>query len=147
MRGFRWIVLAVAAGGLLAGCLPPEPAPPPPPPPPPVVVEQPPPPPAPPPGRTDQIVYVGAGGIWTMHSDATGVHQLTSDGGFQPEVSRDGQKIAYVRSFPSVTHPGSTYTHIWVMNADGSDQHELFVGAATLESLRGHVWWPVPAGA
>jgi len=81
----------------------------------------------PPPGRTDQIVYVGAGGIWTMHSDATGVHQLTNDGGSQPEVSRDGQKVAYVRSLPSVTNPGSTYNHIWVMNADGSDQHEVYV--------------------
>jgi Tol biopolymer transport system component len=120
------VALALATGGLLAGCVPPEP---PPPPPPPVVVEPPAPlpPPPPPPGRTDQIVYVGAGGIWTMHSDATGVHQLTNDGGFQPEVSRDGQKIAYVRSFPSVTSPGSTYTHIWVMNADGSNQHEVFV--------------------
>jgi Tol biopolymer transport system component len=126
MRGFRWVALAFAAGGLLAGCLPPEP-PPPPPPPPPVVVEPPAPLPPPPPGRTDQVVYVGAGGIWTMHSDATGVHQLTNDGGFQPEVSRDGQKIAYVRSFPSVTDPGSNYTHIWVMDADGSDQHEVFV--------------------
>jgi Tol biopolymer transport system component len=132
MRGLRWGALVVAAGGLLAGCLPPEPAPPPPPP---VVTEAPtplpppsPPPAPPPPGRTDQIVYVGAGGIWTMHPDATGVHQLTDDDGFQPEVSRDGQKIAYVRSFPTVSNPGLiSYTHIWVMNADGSDQHEVFV--------------------
>jgi Tol biopolymer transport system component len=116
------VALALATGGLLAGCVPPEPPP-------------------PPPGRTDQIVYVGAGGIWTMHSDATGVHQLTNDGGFQPEVSRDGQKIAYVRSFPSVTSPGSTYTHIWVMNADGSNQHEVFV-APPLSSPCGGICVP-----
>ena len=61
-----------------------------------------------------------------MHSDATGVQQLTNDAGYQPKVSRDGQKIVYVRMFRSVSRPGD-YTRIWVVNADGSDQHEVFV--------------------
>ena len=81
------------------------------------------------PPRTDQIVFVGGnGGIWTMHSDGKGLRQLTSDG-TQPEVSRDGTKIAYVRKFPTADGR-STYTHIWVMNADGSDQHEVYVAPA-----------------
>jgi len=111
LRGFQWVALAVAAGGLLAGCVPPE---------------APPPPPPPPPHQTDQIVFAGAGGIWTMHSDAADVHQLTSDGGIQPEVSRDGQKVAYTRKLPMPSTPNQTYSRIWVMNADGSDQHEVF---------------------
>ena len=60
-----------------------------------------------------------------MHSDGTQLRQLTSDG-TQPEVSRDGTKIAYVRTFPTADGRG-TYTRIWVMNADGSDQHEVYV--------------------
>jgi Tol biopolymer transport system component len=122
-RGLWWVALLVAAGGLLAGCVPPEP---PPPPPPPEVIDPPLPPAPPPQHRTDQIVFVGAGGIWTMHSDATEVHQLTHDGGIQPEVSRDGQKIAYTRAFPMPDTPSQNYRRIWVMNADGSDQHEVF---------------------
>ena len=58
------------------------------------------------PARTDQIVFVGPfGGIWRMASDGTQLRQLTSDG-VQPEVSRDGQRIAYVRVFPAgfLTH-------------------------------------------
>ncbi len=57
------------------------------------------------PPRTDQIVFVGPfGGIWKMASDGTQLRQLTSDG-FQPEVSRDGQEIAYVRVLTIVDDP------------------------------------------
>ena len=78
------------------------------------------------PARTDQIVFVGPfGGIWRMASDGTQLRQLTSDG-VQPEVSRDGQRIAYVRVFPGFL------STIWVMNADGSDQHEVYVPPSPL---------------
>ena len=60
-----------------------------------------------------------------MHSDGTNVHQLATDGN-QPEVSRDGTKIAYVRTFPRSDGLG-TFTRIWVMNADGSDQHQVYL--------------------
>ena len=57
-----------------------------------------------------------------MHSDATDVRQLTTDG-LQPEVSRDGSQIAFIRGVPGVAFR----THIWVMNADGSNLHEVYV--------------------
>ena len=80
-------------------------------------------------GPSDQIVFVSpfgaSGGIWSMHSDGTNVHQLATDGN-QPEVSRDGTKIAYVRTFPRSDGRG-TFTRIWVMNADGSAQHQVYL--------------------
>jgi Tol biopolymer transport system component len=54
------------------------------------------------------------------------VRQLTSDG-VQPEVSRDGRQIAYVRTFPRSDGNG-IISRIWVMNNDGSNQHEVYVG-------------------
>jgi Tol biopolymer transport system component len=114
MRGLRYVAIVVAASGLLAGCLPAPPVPPPPP----VVTTLP-----PPPDAVDRIVFVRADGIWSMHSNGTGALQLTTDG-TQPAISPDGRKIVYVR--------GSSFAlpvHLWVMNSDGSDQHELFAAA------------------
>lgn len=61
--------------------------------------------------------------IYTANSDGTGIAQLThgTPGGFiqagwQPQFSPDNQKIVYVVEWPS----------IYVMNADGSDQHEVY---------------------
>ena len=59
-----------------------------------------------------------------MASDGTQLRQLTTDG-TQPEVDRDGQQIAYVR--PAGIEPRFFYTPVWVMNADGSNQHEVYV--------------------
>jgi serine/threonine protein kinase len=75
-----------------------------------------------------KIVYdsmaSGNWNIWLMAADGTGRKQLTADVGCcngQPSVSADGRYIV----FPS----GRTGTvHIWRINIDGSDPHQLTNG-------------------
>ena len=80
------------------------------------------------PPRTDQIVFVGPfGGIWKMAPTANSYVSSPATA-FQPEVSRDGTRDRLRPRVPDVVDdPQLTYTHIWVMNADGSDQHEVYV--------------------
>jgi len=65
--------------------------------------------------------------IYIANVDGTGLKQLTDElnGATRPAWSSDGSKIAYTQS--SAT--------IWIMNADGSDQHEV--------PLPNNLWaWP-----
>jgi Tol biopolymer transport system component len=75
-------------------------------------------------------------GIWVMHADGSGQTQLSgcrtgdpspcaagSDIG--PVWAPDGTRIAFLRGFGAV---GTQDRPIYVMNADGSDQHRLMPG-------------------
>jgi len=83
------------------------------------------------------IVYASgegvAEGIWIMKSDGSGQRQLSgclpadelpcAEGqDFGPVWSPDGTKIAFLRSFQEL---GTEDRPIYVMNADGSDQHRV----------------------
>ncbi len=57
--------------------------------------------------------------IWVMNADGTSPVQLTTDHGQQPAWSPDGSKIAFAAS------RNNTGLLIWVMDADGSNQHAL----------------------
>ncbi|MGH7633169.1 MAG: TolB family protein, partial [Gemmatimonadaceae bacterium] len=78
--------------------------------------------------------------IYTMNVDGTGVHRLTHSVGYDggPFFSPDGKRIVYRAYHPtdstelaqyedllhqSIVRPNKM--EIWVMNADGSDQHQI----------------------
>ena len=73
------------------------------------------------------IVFVRDGDIWSMHSDGSSLFQLTTgpDIDDSPELSRDGNKIAFVRTNPDRTVFPSKL--VWVMDANGTNQHQVNV--------------------
>jgi Tol biopolymer transport system component len=64
--------------------------------------------------------------VYVMNADGTGVTQLTDDpsGDFRPAWSPDGTLIA----FESTRDPALFDRDVYVMNADGSDEHRLRTG-------------------
>jgi Tol biopolymer transport system component len=81
-------------------------------------------------------------GIWVMAADGSAQSQLSgcppaapspcSDGDdFGPVWSPDGTRIAFLRAFQAV---GANDRPVYVMNADGSDQHRLVQGQ-TLQTV------------
>jgi Tol biopolymer transport system component len=96
------------------------------------------------PGKNGYVAFVladestGAGGIYTMLRDGTGTKRIVNDpGAGKPAWSPDGKQIAFVRDYGNGDRP------VMVMNADGSDQHQLLPGSWT-----GFVpgWQPLGAG-
>jgi len=77
------------------------------------------------PGRNGRIAFVQGPDIYTMNPDGSDVRQLTNLGpdrdSFWESWSPDGTQIA----FTEYTVPNFSQGQLWVMNADGSDQHLL----------------------
>jgi hypothetical protein len=67
-----------------------------------------------------QAVFV-LGGIYTAKADGSNVKQLTAEIDSDPQFSPDAGKIVFTR-WASASSP----MQIWVMNADGSNQHAIF---------------------
>jgi TolB protein len=79
--------------------------------------------------------------IYSVKADGSGLQDLTNslDDEFNPVWSNDGTRIAYGRLDAGQPEPDPTVAGVWVMDADGSHQHELSthgVGGARL------IWSP-----
>jgi len=76
------------------------------------------------PGKNGRIAFVEAGEIFTMNPEGTNIKQLTHVGpdglASWPAWSADGKQIVFE------FRPPDRIPQIWVMNADGSDQHLVF---------------------
>jgi Tol biopolymer transport system component len=70
--------------------------------------------------------------IWTIAADGSGPRQLTegSVAVAGPAWSRDHKTIAYLRGSGSAAY----YREVWVMRADGSDQHKLSYSGPSLSN-------------
>jgi Tol biopolymer transport system component len=72
--------------------------------------------------------------IWVASSDGSGKRQLTDDSAYAdgfPQWSADGARILFVRQQAEAINmegDGSTPVEIWLMKADGSEQHKLVDG-------------------
>jgi Tol biopolymer transport system component len=80
-------------------------------------------------------------GIWVMNSDGTDPTQLTDGGERAPAWSPDNKKIAVRRERNNVDRGDGTFggtTDIVVMNADGTDQVQIFT---TIIACALHLEW------
>jgi Tol biopolymer transport system component len=80
--------------------------------------------------------------VWLMNADGSGQAQLTFDAQPKdqvPDWSPDGSRIAYLADTHGIADTVSpSWGDIWVMNADGSDQHPITSGA----TYYGTAWSP-----
>jgi Tol biopolymer transport system component len=74
------------------------------------------------PGKNGRIAFILRPDVYTMNSDGSGVKQLTNLGpeayAFWESWSPDGKQIVF-----NVFSPPNFVGDIWLMNADGSNQH------------------------
>jgi TolB protein len=80
--------------------------------------------------------------VWLMNADGSGQHQLTYDPAPKdqvPDWSPDGSQISYISDTHGIADTVSpSWGDVWIMNADGSDQHALTHGA----TYYGTAWSP-----
>jgi TolB protein len=73
------------------------------------------------PGKNGRIAFILGPDVYTMNPDGSGVKQLTNlgeRGAFWESWSPDGKQIVF-----NVFSPPNFVAEIWLMNADGSNQH------------------------
>ncbi|MBE2200249.1 MAG: PD40 domain-containing protein [Anaerolinea sp.] len=75
--------------------------------------------------------------IYVMNSDGTGVTQLSNQPSVYPAWSPDGSQIAY-----SGDQDGDGWLELWLMNADGSNQHMLYDPYEVQADAWAHGWSP-----
>ena len=77
------------------------------------------------PGKNGKIAFIQDGEVLTMNPDGSDIKQLTHLGPDNsanfPSWSADGKQIVF-NEFP----PPDGVAQLWVMNADGSNQHQVF---------------------
>jgi Tol biopolymer transport system component len=91
---------------------------------------------------TGRIVFDNHDDVWTINADGTGLTQLTDSPAyeFDPSWSPDGTRIAFRTE-------RSGETEIWLMNADGTDEHRLTAGLSPAWSPDGSlIAFAGPAG-
>lgn len=82
--------------------------------------------------------------IYTMAEDGSGQTRLTDDPAYDswwPRVSPDRSQVLFYRTPPGVHDRDFTKTSLWMMNADGTDVHELLAPQAYGWALEGHAVW------
>jgi TolB protein len=70
----------------------------------------------------------GTSQVWLMNADGSNQRQLTFDSQPKdqvPDWSPNGSKIAYLADTHGVADMGNSWGDIWVMNANGSHQHQI----------------------
>ncbi|MBX7212948.1 MAG: DUF11 domain-containing protein [Thermoflexales bacterium] len=67
----------------------------------------------------------GNSDIYVMNADGGGLTRLTTDGAddYSPSWSPDGNSIVFISERGA---PANTGGRVWLMNADGSNQHQLY---------------------
>ncbi|HEU5213872.1 MAG TPA: hypothetical protein VFU10_13970 [Gaiellaceae bacterium] len=70
----------------------------------------------------------GTSQVWLMNADGSNQTQLTFDSQPKdqvPDWSPNGSKIAYLADTHGIADMGGSWGDIWVMNANGSHQHQI----------------------
>lgn len=70
----------------------------------------------------------GTSQVWLMNADGSEQRQLTFDSQPKdqvPDWSPNGSKIAYLADTHGIADMGNSWGDIWVMNANGSHQHQI----------------------
>src|SRR6476469_2139637 len=70
----------------------------------------------------------GTSQVWVMNADGSNQTQLTFDAQPKdqvPDWSPDGSKIAYLADTHGIADMGNSWGDIWVMNANGTHQHQI----------------------
>jgi Tol biopolymer transport system component len=70
----------------------------------------------------------GTSQVWLMNADGSNQRQLTFDSQPKdqvPDWSPNGSKIAYLADTHGIADMGNSWGDIWVMNANGSHQHQI----------------------
>jgi WD40-like Beta Propeller Repeat len=89
----------------------------------------------------NRIVFEHGFNLDVANADGTAHHRLTTDGDvidMSPKFSPDGTKIVWSRYRMPISEPPK----LWLMNADGTDQHSL--GVVSDEARTIQSWQPLP---
>ena len=76
-------------------------------------------------------------GLWVLPIVGGNPRQL-SDEGWSASVSPDGSQIVFLKA----AMYGETGQEIWMMRADGSDQHKIIAASAEVPIFSSPVWSP-----